>query len=245
MVIRGSRDGSRNRRTTPIACQGLGLRVPTTHSLMDDGNGEDELFVTVLRRWRELGGIVAAGEFRGPKVVEEGDEIAIREQPWVLLAPGPPGDETEAHLKAFDSGVTRVLDATFGKPGRDGIESWGDWEIYVDRVDKTGSCANWTLVDLAYHRLMGEEGETTKVQQEDGTVEDRVAIMMDARSFMQPADTSWNAVLEKMANNLEVSKFGAEDTAPECVVAYEDDGNTRCFLVDAGPCMYICCMETS
>jgi hypothetical protein len=210
--------------------------------LMDDGNGEDELFVTVLRRWRELGGIIAAGEFRGPKVVEEGDEIAIREQPWVLLAPG---DETEAHLKAFDSGVTRVLDATFGKPGRDGIESWGDWEIYVDRVDKTGSCANWTLVDLAYHRLMGEEGETTKVQQEDGTVEDRVAIMMDARSFMQPADTSWNAVLEKMANNLEVYKFGAEDTAPECVVAYEDDGNTRCFLVDAGPCMYICCMETS
>ena len=115
----------------------------------------------------------------------------------------------------------------------------------MDRVDKTESCAN--LVDLACHQLGKEASwdETNKIQHKDGTVEDRVAIMKDARSFMQPADTSWNAVLEKMANNLEVSKFGAEDTAPECVVAYEDDGNTRCFLVDAGPCMYICCMETS
>ena len=213
-----------------------------------DGNGGDELFVAVLRRWRELGGIVAAGEYKGltsltHKLVDEGGEIAIREQPWVYLAPG---DETEVRLKAFDSGVTRVLDATFGKPGREGIESWGDWEIYVDRVEKTESCTN--LVDLAYYRVMKEvssQRESIKVQHEDGTVEDRVAAMMDARSFMRPADASWDAVLEKMANNLEVSKFGAEDTAPECVVRYEDDGNTRCFLVDAGPCMYICCMETS
>jgi hypothetical protein len=207
-----------------------------------DSNAEDELFVAVLRRWRELGGIVAAGKYDGPAVVEEGDEIAIREQPWVFLAPG---DETEERLQAFDSGVTRVLDATFGKPGREGIESWGDWEIYVDRVDKTASCAN--LVDLAIHRVgQGVDTmDTMKIHQEDGTVEDRVATMMDASSFMRPADASWDAVLEKMANNLEVSKFGAEDAVPDCVATFEDDGNTRCFLVDAGPCMYICCMETS
>ena len=70
--------------------------------------------------------------------------------------------------------LTRVLDATFGKPGREGIESWGDWEIYVDRVDKTESCAN--LVDVACHQLGKEAswGKTNKIQHKDGTVEDQL-----------------------------------------------------------------------
>ena len=101
----------------------------------------------------------------------------------------------------------------------------------MDRVDKTESCAN--LVDVACHQLGKEAswGKTNKIQHKDGTVEDRVANMMDARSFMRPVDASWDAVLDNMADNLEVSKFGAEGTAPEpantCCPHPHPSGNTR------------------
>ena len=90
-------------------------------SAMAAASDKDELFMAVLNRWRELGGLVAGGGREGT-VVEEGDEATLRHGDWVYLVLG---DETEEHLKAFEGGVTRVLDATFGKPGREGIESWG------------------------------------------------------------------------------------------------------------------------
>lgn len=199
--------------------------------------------MAVLNRWRELGGLVAGGGREGT-VVEEGDEATLRHGDWVYLVLG---DETEEHLKAFegDGGVTRVLDATFGKPGREGIESWGDWEIWVDRVDKTESCAN--LVDLALHQLGTEEpgGETMKIHHKDGTAEERGAAMLDARAFMRSAEASWDAVLSNIGENLEESMFGAEGTEVECAVSFANDGNSRCFLVDTGPCMYMCFLDTS
>lgn len=201
-----------------------------------------------MNRWRELGGLVAGDgdEASGEgTVVEAGDEAALRHGDWIYLVLG---DETEEHLKAFEGegGVTRVLDATFGKPGREGIESWGDWEIWVDRIDKTDSCAS--LVDLALHQLgaSGEfRNETTKIRHNDGTAEERGAAMLDARAFMRSVEASWDAALSNIGENLEESMFGAEETEVECVVSLENDGNSRCFLVDAGPRMYMCFLDTS
>ena len=210
---------------------------------MAGSTASDELFMAVLNRWRELGGLVGGGEYRKPTVVEQGDEAALRNGDWIFLAPG---EETEEHLKAFEGGVTRALDATYGKPGREGIESWGDWEIYVDRKDKTESCAN--LVDLALYQLKADASwsDTCDLHHKDGTVEKRPTTMLGASSFMQPTEeASWEAVLSKIGQDLEESLFGAEGTQVECAVSFEDDGNTRCFLVDVGSCMYICCLCTS
>jgi len=90
----------------------------------------NDIFMAVLNRWRSLGGLLTTGRMGVKSIVQEGDELAIRKGDWLYLTPG---DNTLEQVKALN--CTRVLDATFGQPGREGIESYGDWEITVDLVE--------------------------------------------------------------------------------------------------------------
>ena len=97
----------------------------------------------------------------------------------------------------------------------------------MDRIDKSESCAN--LVDLALRHLGAEaawssEGPT-KIRLNDGTTEERLCTMLDARAFMRPMEASWDEILGHMAENLEEATFGAEGTEwmRGC---FENDGNS-------------------
>ena len=192
---------------------------------------QDDIFMTVLNRWRSLGGIISTGEYRAKSVVEEGDEADLRNEDWIYFTPG---DGTLEQVKKLDCTRGCVLDATYGKPGREGIESWGDWEITVDRVEKSESCGD--LVDLTLTQIGAgcrDEG--------DGAP----SIMLDASAFMRRMEPSWDEVLDKMGRDLSPDLFGAENTEVKECVTFEDDGNEFVALVDVGECMYVCSLSTS
>mgnify|MGYP006108865949 FL=1 len=191
----------------------------------------NDIFMAVLNRWRSLGGLLTTGINGVKSIVQEGDELAIRKGDWLYLTPG---DNTLEQVKALN--CTRVLDATFGQPGREGIESYGDWEITVDLVEKSESCRD--LVDLTLTRIGGGEYEDC-----DGM--ERGATMLDARAFMRRMEPSWDLVLDRMGKDLNPNLFNAENTTVKECVTYEDDGNEFVALVDVGTCIFICTYITS
>ena len=192
---------------------------------------KDDIFMTVVNRWRSLGGTVAAEKASVKSIVEEGDETKFLNADWIYLTPG---DGTLEQVKRPD--CTRVLDATFGKPGREGIESWGDWEIYVDRVEKSESCRD--LVDLTLAQI----GAGCRVEYGD---EDS-STMLGASAFMRRMEPTWDEVLDKMGRNLKPDLFGAENTEVKACVTFEEDGNEFVGLVDVvGEFMYVCSFCTS
>lgn len=190
----------------------------------------DDLFLIVLNRWRSLGGSIAIDDdARDKSVVEEGDETGLRNGDWIYLIAG---DGTLDQVKRLDCTRGCVLDATFGQPGREGIESWGDWEISVDRVEKSESCRD--LVDLTMVQIgAGCEDEGSQ------------ETMLNASAFMRRMEPGWDEVLDKMGENLTPDLFGAENTEVKACVKYEDDGNEFIALVDVGECMYVCAFLTS
>eukprot|EP01079_Euglenida_sp_SAG-EU17-18_P006256 gene6256-6075_t len=194
-----------------------------------DVSGNDELFFGVLKRWRELGGHVARPG--SPTVVldlvEAKDDLTLRGADWLYLALG---EDTKANLEVFRCPSACVLKASAcerdGFPGKKGIDSWGDWEIQVDRIEKTETCSS--VLDLAMRELAEEDWDEFKdVRTIDGIEENRAACMLEACAVMRPLEASWDAVLDSMADNLDEAMFGAEGTVPQHAATFQSDGNTQ------------------
>jgi len=196
-------------------------------------DNDDMFLISVLNRWRSLGGLIATGESGGVKSpAEKGDEASIRTGDWLYFTPG---ENTLEQVPALNS--TRVLDATFGQPAREGIESWGDWEITVDCIHKSPSCKD--LVELTLTQIRVRGGGDCGDGDEDSET------MVDAKAFMQRIEPSWDAVLRRMGEDLQPNLFNAENTTVKECVTFEDDGNEFVALVDVGDCMFICTLDTS
>lgn len=206
-----------------------------------------EVFLEVLRRWREIGGLVARDGVDGVEglrleIVKEENDSDIRENEngvYFVLGAQCKENLIASQLKGC---ATRVLHATCGSPGKEGIESWGDWEIIVEKIDKT-KCPDF--VSLTIHMLaMKDWDESSTIE---GIDESMPVSMMVLADFLIPiAPPAWDIVLDRMGKNLTPSMFGADDdVAPISVMMYCGDGNTWIFFVDVIDCMYKCVMATS
>ena len=153
-------------------------------------------------------------------------------------------DEVRENLKPYENmPTTRVLDGGYGGSGRAGIESWGDWELWVDMVDKQACPDSGDFVALAMHELAGDDwDETSHVE----GMKELPGSMNDAGAILVPMSVvSWDAVLSKLAQNLDESMFGAAGTEPISAMQWQNDGNTQVYFVDVGARMYRCAMSTS
>ena len=227
------------------------------------------LFERALRRWRELGGIVAVDAHRDCDrgstmiAIEEGDadsnypsELPIdlntrtekRRFELIKFVLGGGGTLckglTHADLKRRYEGCDeRVLQGECG-PRANGIESWGDWSIWIERIDKA-RCPDF--VELAMQQLAGWDFDESGAVEVDGEVHWVMPYAWFAAGSMlqELPSASWPAALDRIGRNIVPSMFGAEGTVPEAVACFYDDGNLKIYFVDIGSCMYVCGLSTS
>ena len=121
---------------------------------------KDGGFLRLLRSWRALWGIIAK---RGPEPLQpakEEDDSALLSLSHTRSSRPTQGtgiifvltDQLRQAFAQCKLWETRVLDAGYGAGWKEhlgrnmGIESWGDWEIWIDRIDKTGVCRDLPLL---------------------------------------------------------------------------------------------------
>jgi hypothetical protein len=212
---------------------------------------ELSLLGQTVRRWRELGGIVALEAAGNQGVVTESeDEATLRAAPWLYYLQT---DEAKEALDALpDVAFTTVLKAsgyggvTIAAPPQDSwnISSWGDWEMKVEHIPKQAGCT--TMVDLALRALKLRDWDEYSTVEVDGEERKFLAAMEEPRCALWIVEeVSWDTVMNAMGDAVSVEMFGATNTVPQKIVQATSDGNEKIYFVDVGDSFYVCEVQTS
>ena len=204
-----------------------------------------------VRRWRELGGIVALdGAGNQEAITESEDEATLRSAQWMYYLKTE--DAKEALDALPDAAFTTVLKASayagveIAAPPKDSwdVSSWGDWEIKVDHIPKQVGMTSMLDVVMRMLKLKGwDEYLTVEVNGEEKKL---LVAMEDPKcALFIEEEVSWEIVMNAMGDSVSVEMFGASNTVPQKIVQATRDGNETIYFVDVGDSFYVCEAETS
>lgn len=210
------------------------------------------MFRQTVKRWRELGGVVAitSGGYASKTVITETeDETTLRAASWLYFM------RTDVAKEALDALPDAAYTTVLKGSAYDGVEiaaeepcnvsSWGDWEMKVERIPKQpGVCTS--MLDLAVRELKSSDWDEYKSVEVDGEEKAYLASMWDPKcSLVTKENTSWDIVVDALGDEVSVEMFGASGTVPQKIIQATNDGNQRIYYVDVGDAFYVCQVETS
>ena len=212
---------------------------------------EMSLLSQTVKRWRELGGIVALDGAGNQQVVTVSeDEATLRAAQWMyyLLT-----DDAKKALDALPvAAFTTVLKASayggveIAAPPQDSwnVSSWGDWEIKVEHIPK--QAGSTSMLDLAIRALKLKDWNEYLTVEVDGEEKKFLLTMEDPKCALRlEEEVSWDAVMNAMGDEVSVEMFGASNTVPQKIVRATMDGNEKIYFVDVGDSFYVCEVQTS
>ena len=217
---------------------------------------EDNVFCQTVKRWRELGGLVAVQNGGKTVITESEDEATLRAASWLFFMRT---DVAKDALDALpDAASTTVLKASAYKgveiaaPPKESwnVSSWGDWELKVERIPKQpGVCTS--MLDLAVRKLKSSDWDEYESVEVNGEEKAYLASMWNPRcSLWVKENASWDIVMDALGDEVSVEMFGASDSSgttipPQKIVCVISDGNEKIYHVDVGDAFYICQVLTS
>lgn len=211
---------------------------------------EMSLLSQTVRRWRELGGVVAVCGAGNQKVVTMSeDEATLRAAEWMYYLMT---DDAKEALDALpDATFTTVLKASayggveIAAPPQDwNVSSWGDWEMKVEHIPKQAGCT--LMIDLAIRGLKLKDWDEYVTVEVQGEEKNFLLAMEDPKSALRLKDeVSWDTVMNAMGDEISVEMFGAQNTVPQKIVQVTMDGNEKIYFVDVGDSFYVCEVQTS
>ena len=213
---------------------------------------ELSLLGQTVRRWRELGGIVALdGAGNQEAVTASEDEATLRSAQWMYYLKTE--DAKEALDALPDAAFTTVLKASayagveIAAPPKDSwdVSSWGDWEIKVDHIPKQAGSMT-SMLDLVMRMLKLKGWDEYLTVEVNGEEKKLLMAMEDPKCILFiKEEVSWETVMNAMGDSVSVEMFGASNTVPQKIVQATRDGNETIYFVDVGDSFYVCEVETS
>jgi hypothetical protein len=219
---------------------------------------EDNVFCQTVKRWRELGGLVAVQNEGKTVITESEDETTLRAASWLFFLRT---DVAKGALDALpDAASTTVLKASacngveIAAPPKESwnVSSWGDWELKVERIPKQpGVCTS--MLDLAVRELKSSDWDEYESVEVNGEEKAYLASMWDPRcALRENENASWDIVMDALGDEVSVEMFGATAFSsgttvvpPQKIVCVISDGNEKIYHVDVGDAFYVCQVLTS